>query len=210
MEINKRKIHAGIYLVIDPSIDEAILLNKLKLIAEEPIAAVQIWDNFLADQHIEEFIKTITTICHKKNIPVLINNNWKWLRSTELDGVHFDKPPDNIDQIRQSVKRHFICGITCNNDLSLVHWANQNHIDYISFCSVFPSSTSNSCELVTFENIAKCKEITAIPVFLAGGITLENMPKLKDLPFNGIAVISGIMNSATPKETIKKYTELLK
>ena len=209
MEINNKKIDSGIYLVIDPSLDETALIEKLKLILEEPIAAVQIWDHFLPGQDIEKLINIITGACHKKNVPVLINNKWEWLKKSELDGVHIDSIPGNLDLIKQIIGKKFICGITCNNDLSIVDWAADNHLDYISFCSMFPSPTSNSCDMVLFETIRKAKATANIPVFLAGGVTLENMPKLDGLPFNGIAVSSGIMKSENPKETIHSYLEHL-
>ena len=87
MEISNKKIESGIYFVIDPATDETAVIEKLKLILEEPIAAVQIWDHFLPGQDIEKLINTITGACHKKNVPVLINNKWEWLKKSELHPV---------------------------------------------------------------------------------------------------------------------------
>lgn len=206
----KRKIISGVYLVIDPSLDETILIHKLKIILEEKIVAVQLWDHFSPQQNNLELIQSITKLCHEKNVPVLINNKWKWLNTTELDGVHFDCIPDDFGHIKKTINREFISGLTCNNDLSLVHWANNHYLDYISFCSIFPSTTSNSCELVKFETIQEAKKLTAMPVFLAGGIKPENMSKLIELSFDGIAVISGIMSSEKPGRAIKEYLKQLK
>ncbi|MDN5214382.1 thiamine phosphate synthase [Fulvivirgaceae bacterium BMA12] len=206
----KRKIGQGIYLVIDPSQDESVLMDKLTLILQEKIVAVQLWDNFPAQRDPLKLIQNITERCHEKCVPVLINNQWEWLRATALDGVHFDRIPHNFQYIKQTINREFVSGLTCNNDLSLVQWANENGFDYISFCSVFPSTTSNSCELVKFETIQKAKSLTSMPVFLAGGIKPENVPELAALPFDGIAVISGIMNSDKPDLAIQKYSKQLK
>src|SRR6185369_6565581 len=98
---------------------------------------------------------------------------------------------------------------TCNNDLAIVDWAMKQKLDYISFCSVFPSSTSNSCDLVSFDTIRRAREITSLPIFLAGGISPDNMKRLRELDFDGVAVISGIMNQDDPAQAAKKYlTEL--
>lgn len=205
----KRKINSGVYLVLDPSLDKIILIHKLKIILQEKIVAVQIWDNFLPQQNILELIQSITKLCHEKNIPVLINNKWEWLNTTDLDGVHFDSIPSNFEHLKKTINKEFISGLTCGNDLSLVHWANNNHVDYISFCTIFSSATSNSCELVKFETIQEARKITSMPIFLAGGIKPENMLALAELSFDGIAVISGIMNSEKPDETIKSYSKQL-
>lgn len=210
MKTNKRTIKPGIYLVIDPAMDESALMKKLENALEEEIAALQIWDHFIPGQNIPEQIEKITSLCHKNDVPVLINNRWEFLNSTSLDGVHFDQIPKNYNAIKISVNRRFLAGLTCNNDLSWVHWANDNHLDYISFCSIFPSTTDTSCELVNFETIRETRKITSMPVFLAGGIKPWNIKKLQGLNFQGIAVISGVMGVESPAEAIKEYTEQLK
>lgn len=208
--VTKRHIKPGIYLVVDPSMEEPVLLHKIELCVQEQITALQVWDNFLPGQNITALIQKICQLCHKKEIPVLINNKWELLTSSSLDGVHFDEVPSNYKLIKESLQRPFISGITCNNNLSVVHWANEQQLDYISFCSIFPSGTSNSCELVDFNTIHEAKRISSLPVFLAGGIRPGNMDQLDALDYTGIAVVSGIMNTNRPDESIKEYREKLK
>ena len=210
MTVQKRHITPGIYLVIDPSMDEAIITDKLICILKEKIAAVQLWDNFREGENITAFIQKICALCHAENVPVLINNKWEYLISTSLDGIHFDHIPPNYDTIRAQVNRPFISGLTCGNDLQPVQWAASNGLDYISFCSMFPSATANSCELVNYSTIHTAKTIFSNPIFLAGGIKPENMIQLQELDYSGIAVISGIMNAANPGESVRKYYSNLK
>lgn len=212
MEINSniKQINGGVYLVVNPADNEEILFSKLKRIVEAEIAAVQIWDNFSAKTNQVSFIDKVCIICHQKGIPVLINNQWQLLNLSKADGVHFDKHPEDIDVIRKIVNRKCIMGITVNNDLSLVQWANDNSFDYISFCSIFPSTTSNSCQLVKFETITKARTITQMPIFLAGGIQPENIYQLNNLDYDGVAVVSGIMSADDPFEKANKYLNELK
>lgn len=205
----KRNIKAGIYVVVDPSMAEPVLLAKIERCVQEEIAALQVWDNFLPGQNIK-LLHRICELCHAQNIPVIINNRWQLLEDIPLDGVHFDEAPGNYQLIKEIAKRPFISGVTCNNDLSVVYWANEQQLDYISFCSVFPSRTSNSCELVHFNTIREAKKISSLPVFLAGGINPGNMHELDGLDYTGIAVVSGIMNTNRPDESIKEYREKLK
>jgi thiamine-phosphate pyrophosphorylase len=93
--------------------------------------------------------------------------------------------------------------------MEAVVMAEQNSLSYISFCSVFPSPSVQSCDIVQPESIKKAKEISNMPIFLSGGINQENLGQLKELPFNGIAVISGILNEADPEAAAKKYKEKL-
>ena len=206
----KRKMGSGIYLIIDPSMDELILMNKLNLCLREKLAAVQIWDNYKDTQNIIKLINRICEQCHAKNVPVLINNRWELLNNSSLDGIHFDVIPENYTQIKRNVIRPFISGITCTNDSTNVEWASKSQLDYISFCSIFPSQTANSCEMVNFHTIHNAAKNYDLPIYLAGGITPDNVHRLDELNYAGIAVVSGIMSRNNPNESIKEYLEKIK
>jgi len=210
MIMKRNKISGGIYLVLDPSLDRRKLLQNLEKSLSAGISVAQIWDNWQPSINKEEIIYEICSLCHQHQAPVFINNEWSLLKSLPLDGVHFDAIPDNYDQIKQSIGKGFLTGITCNNDLSVVEWADENQLNYISFCSVFPSSTSNSCELVSFENIRQTRQMTSLPIFLAGGIRLDNIKELRELDYDGVALVSGIMSAEKPGVVTKQYLELLK
>jgi thiamine-phosphate pyrophosphorylase len=204
-----RNIRSGIYLVIDPSMEENLLMEKLRCSLREPIAAVQIWDNFTPGQNALQLIRQITGLCHEKDVPVIINNQWKLFCLSETDGIHFDSVPGNYTAIKEVIARPFISGLTCGNDPEHVRWAHDNGLDYISFCSIFPSTTANSCELIDFETIRSARKITPMPIFLSGGITPENMPELHNVPFDGVAIVSGIMGADEPDRAIKTYSKYL-
>lgn len=205
----KKTIANGIYLVIDPSVDDNILLDKLQQAIQGNIVAVQIWDNFKPETNVAALVHEIIELCQSENIPVLINNRWELCLTTALDGVHFDEVPENFEQIKQRISDDVILGITCGNDLAVVKWAHEHQLAYISFCSIFPSTTSNSCELVSFDTIKATRAITALPIFLAGGIKPENIPQLSELGQAGIAVVSGIMNAEEPIEALKRYEDAM-
>ena len=208
--MKRQTIQSGIYLIIDPSMEEEILFAKLNLIVKEKIAAIQVWDNFKEDQNIEELLLKIYEKASPNNIPIIINNRWELLKQSPLDGIHFDEIPENFNDIKKEINRDFIAGITCNNKLSIIEYAEKHQFDYISFCSMFPSKTANSCELVDFETVQKAKNIFSGKIFLAGGIDLGNIENLSQLNYDGIAVVSGIMSAENPSENIKMYHQKIK
>lgn len=207
---NKNTMASGIYVVIDPSMDESLLLDKLQVILTRRIAAVQIWDHFKAGQNKLPLIEKIHALCLAQQTPVLINNQWEILKQVALEGIHFDAQPSNLDEIRKAIDPNTLMGITCGNDLGLVEWAANNQMDYISFCSMFPSSSADNCEIITHETITKAARLFDKPLYLAGGIAPENLEQLKSLNYAGVAVISGIMNAEHPDEAIDNYYKHLK
>jgi thiamine-phosphate pyrophosphorylase len=208
----ERKIKGGVYLVIDPAMDEQVLLEKVAQALEGGVQVLQIWNHWpehfaLADK--KKLIAAILKISTQYNTPTLINEAWELLKHTALEGVHFDSIPENYQAIKKEIGRPFICGITCSNELAVIEWAEQNNFDYVSFCSMFPSSSVDSCEIVRPETVRKARAITQMPLFLSGGITTGNLASLKELDFNGVAVISGILSTDSPKDAAVSYQNAL-
>lgn len=145
---------------------------------------------------------------HQFDTPVIINENTDLFANTELDGVHFDHIPVNFEELKS--QPNAIIGLTCGNDFDKIQWAIDHELDYISFCSVFPSSSVNTCDLVDKAIILKTRASTKMPIFLSGGIDLTNINDLKDTQMDGIAVVSGIMSANDPEEKTKQYKQALK
>ncbi|CAN5339681.1 thiamine phosphate synthase [soil metagenome] len=207
-----KKITGGLYLVLNPDMDRNILLEKLEHALNGGVEIIQIWNNWpdlFSASDKKNLISDITDISSRFDLPVLINEEWELLKETDLDGVHFDKLPENFNSIKSEIKRDLIIGVTCGNDLNIIYQAVENGVDYISFCSMFPSASVSSCEIVSSETVRKARKITQLPLFVSGGITPENLTKLKDLNIDGAAVISGIMNSDAPKKSALDYKRTL-
>lgn len=201
----------GIYIVVDPSMETDLLYRRVHAALQYPIAALQLWDNFMGKSELQrkEMVHKLCGICHPRDVPVLINNRWEDMLDTPLDGVHFDQIPNQMDQIRLRIAKPFITGITCTNDLHTVEWASANQITYLSFCSMFPSATATSCELVKHNTVIQTRALFDGPIYLAGGIRPENMGELDALPYDGVAVVSGIMNNEQPEQRIQNYLKQL-
>lgn len=202
----------GIYLVLDPGMEKETLLHKLKEALEGGVSIVQVWNNWPASFNLsakQNLIQSILQVAADYYVPVLINEEWELLKATGLAGVHFDKIPEDYEAIKADIKRDFICGITCSNSLEVVLWAEHNQLDYVSFCSMYPSGSVDSCEIVRPETVKRAREITHMPFFLSGGITAENLDRLKELDFAGVAVISGILSAVSPRESSAAYKNAL-
>lgn len=207
----KKDLKGGLYLVADPSVQRTELLYKLNEALLGGVNIIQIWNNWpdsFGESDKEELVSDILELAEMFDRPVLINEEWELLKTTRLDGVHFDTVPEQIEEIRAEIQRDFIMGITCSNDLDIIRWADQHKADYISFCSMFPSSSVVSCEIVDSQTVKKAREITDLPLFASGGITTENLPELGELPISGVAIISGILRSDSPRQKTEDYKQI--
>ena len=206
----KRNIKGGLYLVVDPVIELNELLPRMEKAIQGGIDVIQVWNNWRNGQDKAQLVEAICSVAHRHDLPVIINEEWELMLRTPVDGVHFDSIPADLGMIRQKVGRPFLCGITCGNGLSRVQWADENALTYISFCSIFPSPSAGECEIVKKETIQQARQMTSLPIFLAGGITLENIQELADTGMNGIALISAIMNADDPQSATVAFRKHLK
>jgi len=184
-----------LYLVIDPADGEEDIVPKLIRAIQGGVDVVQIWDHWNGVQNKEKLVEKICTAVSNYNIPVIINNNHELLSKFPLDGIHLDIPSPFLDEIKASVDREFFIGVTCGNNLDVVRWAEANRLSYISFCSMFPSQSADACDIVSIEIVKHARRITAMPIFLAGGITQNNLESLNETGMNGVALISAIMKN---------------
>ncbi|HTE27891.1 thiamine phosphate synthase [Flavitalea sp.] len=208
---NSRKPEGGVYLVIDPSIQKDLLVTRLEAALQGGISAVQIWNRWSVTSGKSEIITTICSLCKPYYVPAFINEDYLLLQThPALDGIHFDKIPHDYPAIKRLVGRSFSAGITCGNDFNIIDWAMRNELDYVSFCSMFPSSSAGSCEIVTPSIIQKTKQLTDMTVYISGGITPENIQLLKQtISFDGVAVIGGILKSNDPLLATRAYLKAL-
>jgi thiamine-phosphate pyrophosphorylase len=214
MEVMKitNPIRGGIYLVLDPGMEQELLLTKLSAALAAGINVVQIWNNWPAGIDKLKWIEAIAGLCSTYHIPLLINEEWQLLAQChDLQGVHFDAIPANYKEIQQAIGRPFLSGITCSGNLETVEWAHQHGFDYVSFCAMFPSPSAGSCDIVMPQTVKQARGMTGMPIFVSGGITPENIMLLKkETPFDGVAVISGILSADNPQQKVKEYQQALK
>jgi thiamine-phosphate pyrophosphorylase len=208
LEVMKKfkNISGGIYLIADAGLTCNVLIEKLREALIGGVSIVQLYNTENKPVGWDTRINVICDLCHQYGVPVLVNNDWALLNQTLLDGVHFDKVPADYHQIEKKITKEFYKGITCSNDLSVIEWATENRFDYASFCSLFPSPSVGACEIVSFETIKRAREITTLPLFVAGGINLNNINRLTELPVDGVAVISGIMGASDIRSATEEYT----
>ena len=195
--------------MIEPTWELHILIPIIHKAIRGGANVFQVWNKWNEGQDKHQVIGEICAIAHAHDIPVFINEDWKLLTETALDGIHFDDPPDDLNAIRSCINRPFLSGITCGNDLKNVHWAENNTLSYISFCSMFPSSTAGACEIVDPETVKAARLITKLPIFLAGGITIENVAELGNTGMDGVAVFSAVMSAVDPETISRTFKNLL-
>lgn len=198
------KDRKGLYIILDLKAFQTADLRKLDHMLSDQILAVQIWDNLFAYETHYEIIAKVVAVVQAHRIPILMNNEVELVKRFDFDGVHFDEIPTDWSTLKSQLSGKLI-GITCTNNAEILRWATFHEVDYISFCSMFPSVNNTRCELVDKKIIAAFQDTMRIPFFLAGGITPENVVELSSIPYQGVALVSDLMSHPNPKELLDNY-----
>jgi thiamine-phosphate pyrophosphorylase len=151
---------------------------------------------------IKEAIK-IKDLCHRYNVPLIINDNLTVALESKADGVHVGQDDLNAGEIRKIAGSDFIIGVTAKTVLQ----AKKAEIDganYLGVGAVFPSPTKTNAIRITSEQLNEICDSVSIPAVAIGGINQSNIEQLMGCKMSGVAIVSAIfaaddITSATKK-----------
>jgi len=193
----------GVYLVLDPAEGFDALENRLLHILSGGIGAIQVWDHWHPDQDRHEFLNRLQAVCGQ--VPILINNNLELASLPGIQGVHFDREED-LPSPECTFKK--IIGLTVSAHADWVALRKKG-VDYISFCAMYPSSSVDTCELVSPDVVREACEHFDGSVFASGGISLENAGEIASLGVSGVALISALWKAENPLDTTIKFNQII-
>lgn len=147
----------------------------------------------------------VVKICHKYNVPLIINDDVDVALKSGADGVHVGIEDTPVSKIREIVPKDFIIGATCKT-VEQAMKAQKDGADYMGVGAVFVSPTKTNAIRITKEQLREIVLSVDIPAVAIGGITKENALEIKGCNIAGIAVVSAIFGA----KDIKTETALLK
>lgn len=156
------------------------------------------------DEFVEEAIR-IRELCHRYQVPLLINDRVDVALKSGADGVHVGIEDTPVEKIRRIVPEEFIIGATAKT-VEQARAAQQAGADYLGVGAVFPSPTKKNAIRITRDQLKEICSSVTIPSVAIGGISLENAEQLQGGGMEGIAVVSAIFSA----EDIRKTTARLK
>ena len=142
-------------------------------------------------EFLEKAIK-LRQITKKYNVTFVINDRVDIAMIADADGVHVGQSDIDAMSIRKLIGEDKIIGVSARN-VEEAKIAKENGADYLGIGAMFSTSTKNDAKEVSFETLRQITEEVNLPFVLIGGITLENVDKLKQFNPDGYALVSGIL-----------------
>lgn len=195
VDIDKLRKDLKLYLVTDSD----ILKNRdfYKCIEEAMKAGVTMVQlrekNTDGKEFLEKALK-LRELTRKYNVAFIINDRVDIALLCDADGVHVGQSDIDAVSVRKLIGKDKIIGVSARS-VAEAQKAKADGADYIGIGAMFSTSTKLDAKDVSFDTLREMTSQVDIPFVLIGGITLDNVCKLKEFNPDGYAIVSGILKA---------------
>ena len=183
------------------------LAEQVRECLEGGATILQIREKNLPENEFLEEAKEIQALCKEFKIPFIVNDNINIAAEIKADGVHVGQEDMDAKKVRDMLGENAILGVSASTVEEALK-AEKDGADYLGVGAVFPTSTKGDADNVTFETLKEICEAVSIPVVAIGGISADNLLKLKGSGIDGVSVISAIFASDDITAATKKLKAL--
>ncbi|RGX54528.1 MULTISPECIES: thiamine phosphate synthase [Anaerotruncus] len=169
--------------------------NDLAAQVEDTLRAgatfVQLREKQLDDAAFLAEARRIKAVTDRYGVPFVINDNVRVALACGADGVHVGQEDMEAGDVRKLLGPDKILGVSAHT-MEEARLAEARGADYLGVGAVFSTSTKLDVNTLPFETLREICGAVSIPVVAIGGISRDNIRKLKGSGIGGVAVISAI------------------
>lgn len=151
--------------------------------------------------------RELVKICHRHNVPLLINDDIELAALVGADGVHLGREDGAVTQARKQLGDEAIIGVSCYNFVEQAITAQAQGATYAAFGRFFPSSSKPLAAPAQIETLRQAKLALTIPIVAIGGILPDNGAPLLAAGADLLAVIGGVFDDQ-PERSARAYQAL--
>ena len=207
--INKEKLKKDLklYLVTDSEIlKDRDFYKCIEDAIKSGVTMVQLREkNADGKEFLEKAIK-LRELTNKYNVTFVINDRIDIAMLVDADGVHIGQSDIDAVSARKLLGDNKIIGVSARN-IEEAKIAKANGADYLGIGAMFSTSTKSDAKLVSFNTLEEIIKEVNLPFVLIGGITLDNVKKLKHFKPDGYALVSGILGTDDISKRVEKWYE---
>ena len=151
--------------------------------------------------------RELVRICHRHQVPLIINDDVELAARSGADGVHIGKDDGAIAEARKRLGSDAIIGVSCYKFVERALEAQAQGATYVAFGRFFPSSSKPLAAPAQIETLQQAKGLLNIPIVAIGGILPENGEQLLVAGADLLAVIGGLFDNQT-EQSARAYQAL--
>ncbi len=152
-----------------------------------------------SDAERQQACDDLRELCHRRNVPLIVNDDPQLARRVAADGVHVGRGDPSPQVARALLGPSALVGVTVYGKPGEEQAAETAGADYLGVGPFFPSATKPEEPEMPLHILDAIVRRTKLPVFAIGGITAANAGQLARHNVAGVAVVSSIMEAADPR-----------
>ena len=167
---------------------------------------LQLRDKEATHEELVAEAKELKVIAAKYKVPFVVNDDVLAAKEADADGVHIGQSDTAYEEARKILGPDKIIGMTAKT-VEQAQMAEKLGADYIGTGAVFHTSTKTDAKDMKLKTLVTVADSVDMPVVAIGGITYDNMDKVKDTGVSGIAVVSALFGADNPGAATRKMKE---
>ncbi len=152
----------------------------------------------------EEACDSLKELCHRRTVPLIVNDDPQLARRIAADGVHVGRGDPSPQVARAMLGPSALVGVTVYGKPGEERAAEAAGADYLGIGPFFPSVTKPEEPEMPLHLLDAVVHRAHLPLFAIGGITAENAGQLARHGVAGVAVVSAIMDATDPRHAAEE------
>lgn len=148
----------------------------------------------------------LRNLTKKYNVKFIINDRVDIAMLCDADGVHVGQSDIPANEVRKIIGKDKIVGVSART-IKEAMVAKENGADYLGVGAMFTTTTKLDVKSVTIDQLKAIKKEVKLPIVTIGGLSLNNIEKLKECNIDGFAVVSAILGAVDIKLECEKWIE---
>lgn len=179
-------------------------LQMIESACKAGVSLVQLREKTGTTKKIYELALKVKKITDKYQLPLIIDDRVDICLAVNASGVHIGDDEMPVDVVRKLLGADKILGVSAKT-VARAQAAKKAGASYLGVGAIFPTQTKVKTKHTSLQTLKDIISAVDIPVVAIGGIKLDKVSTFKDIPINGIAVVSGIMKSDNVTDTVKNF-----
>lgn len=199
-----------LYLVTDPVLHGGRgVIPTCRLALETGVRFVQLRDKNASTADLYKTGMELRALCDEYSAWFVVNDRIDVAQAVGAHGVHLGQSDMPAGPARSVMGHEAVIGVSVRT-VSEARAASEAGADYIAANLVFSTDTKKDLgEPLGLDMVRKLSEASSLPLVAIGGIKPVNAASVIDAGCVGVAVVTGIMNSASPAMEVKRYLAAL-
>lgn len=184
------------------------LAEVVETLLKAGVTCVQLREKEAEDALILQEARELKALCHRYDVPFLVNDRPDLAQAVGADGVHVGQEDTGLVEARNLLGANALLGGSAHTVEEALA-AQAAGADYLGCGAVFGSGTKHNVSQMPLKTLTDICQAVDIPVVAIGGVSLDNLPLLAGTGIAGVAVISGLFAAEDKTEATKGFLRQL-